>query len=179
VYNGDLIAGGQFISGRQTVNRIASWNGSTWSALARAEPVVQALAVYNGVSTRAASSRKPGGTPATASRAGRRGVSALGAASKPRHLARRLRRAALRRRNVHASRRRARKLRCELERDDMERGSRRRECASPHARRVRTDSSWADSSPGRRSSRSTSPLDGHGVERFSTGTNSWVTSAGP
>jgi hypothetical protein len=52
VYNGALVAGGYFtVAGTTTVNNIARWNGSTWSALAgpsgtgTSDPV-RALAVY-------------------------------------------------------------------------------------------------------------------------------------
>lgn len=53
VYNGELIAGGNFTnSGFTSVNRIAKWNGSSWSALGSgvsgAQNFVQALEVFNG-----------------------------------------------------------------------------------------------------------------------------------
>ena len=50
VYEGDLIAAGNFTTaGGVTVNRIARWNGETWSALGSGlNDAVGALAVYNG-----------------------------------------------------------------------------------------------------------------------------------
>jgi hypothetical protein len=54
VYNGELIAGGEFTTaGGVTANRIARWNGTTWQALGTGMsggyyPYVLALAVYNG-----------------------------------------------------------------------------------------------------------------------------------
>jgi peptidoglycan hydrolase-like amidase len=50
VYNGDLIAGGDFTNaGGASANSIAKWNGTSWSPLGSgANAAVQALAVYNG-----------------------------------------------------------------------------------------------------------------------------------
>jgi hypothetical protein len=50
VYNGLLIAGGGFIhAGGVSVNRIAQWNGTSWSALGSGmQSGVEALAVYGG-----------------------------------------------------------------------------------------------------------------------------------
>lgn len=53
VYNGELIAGGNFTSaGFTPANRIARWNGSSWSALGSGvsgeQNFVQALEVFNG-----------------------------------------------------------------------------------------------------------------------------------
>jgi len=55
VYNGDLVAGGSFLtSGGATVNHIARWDGMSWSSFGEGvgddpyEDSVSALAVYNG-----------------------------------------------------------------------------------------------------------------------------------
>lgn len=53
VHNGDLIVAGQFLqAGGITVNHVARWDGSAWSALGGGSPgfdsVAVALAVYNG-----------------------------------------------------------------------------------------------------------------------------------
>jgi hypothetical protein len=51
VYDGELIAGGQFTNaGGVSANRIARWNGSTWQPLGTGieDGPVNALAVYNG-----------------------------------------------------------------------------------------------------------------------------------
>jgi type IX secretion system substrate protein/beta-propeller uncharacterized protein DUF5122 len=54
VYNGELIAGGNFtIAGGTFANRIARWNGSSWAALglgvSGSQNFVQAVQVYNGL----------------------------------------------------------------------------------------------------------------------------------
>jgi len=50
VYNGELIAGGEFsTAGGVTCNRIARWNGSTWQPLGTGMTApVLALTVYDG-----------------------------------------------------------------------------------------------------------------------------------
>ena len=50
VYNGQLIAGGQFTTaGGETVNRIARWDGESWSALGSGmNDSVHSLIIYNG-----------------------------------------------------------------------------------------------------------------------------------
>src|SRR5436309_7941036 len=52
IFNGDLIVGGYFTdAGGVAANRIAKWNGTSWSALGTgvsgAAPYVEALIVYN------------------------------------------------------------------------------------------------------------------------------------
>lgn len=50
VYNGELIAGGNFTTaGGVSLNRIAKWNGSSWSSLSTGmDQLVNALIVFNG-----------------------------------------------------------------------------------------------------------------------------------
>jgi hypothetical protein len=50
VYNGELIAGGQFVNaGGVTVNNIARWDGTTWTDVSGGtNSIVAALTVYNG-----------------------------------------------------------------------------------------------------------------------------------
>ncbi len=70
LYNGELIAGGQFtIAGGRTVNCIAKWNGSYWeplgSGMAGNWPWVLALTVYSGELVAGGYFTAAGGTPAS------------------------------------------------------------------------------------------------------------------
>ena len=73
VYNGNLIAGGLFVSaGGQPANRVAQWNGTSWSPLGVGInnninfATVDALAVYNGNLIAGGNFGTAGSGPATA-----------------------------------------------------------------------------------------------------------------